>query len=103
MGRACRPTVSWLVVSDFHVVAEAPESSTVRLHASAAAGKVVADIAAFSAGIDAVMCTGDLTDGGSEADYALLTDILSPLTMPTIVIPGVLAERRCRDRRSVDL
>jgi Icc protein len=75
-------------ISDFHVFAEAPETAIVRPDAAAAARKVVADIAAFTPEIEAVMFTGDLTDGGSADDYALLTDILSPLDVPVFVVPG---------------
>lgn len=75
-------------ISDFHVFADAPETSLVRADAAAAARRVVADIAAHQPGFDAVIFTGDLTDGGSEADYALLKDILASLTMPVYVVPG---------------
>jgi 3',5'-cyclic-AMP phosphodiesterase len=75
-------------ISDFHIFADQPETSLVRLDAVSVARKVVADIAAFTPAIDAVMFTGDLTDGGSTADYALLRDILAPLTMPVFVVPG---------------
>lgn len=75
-------------ISDFHVFAAAPETSLVRADAEAAARKVVADLVAFTPRIDAVCFTGDLTDGGSAADYALLKDILSPISVPVFVIPG---------------
>lgn len=75
-------------VSDFHIFADAPETSLVRADVADAARKVVADIAAFNPGIDAVMFTGDLTDGGSADDYALLVDILSPIKVPVFVVPG---------------
>lgn len=75
-------------ISDFHVFAHAPETSLVRADAADAARKVVADLAGFSPRIDAVMFTGDLTDGGSADDYALLRDILAPLDMPVFVVPG---------------
>lgn len=75
-------------ISDFHVFAKAPETSVVRADAVVAARKVIADIAGFSPKIDAVMFTGDLTDGGSADDYALLADILSPLDIPVFAVPG---------------
>lgn len=75
-------------ISDFHVFADAPETSLVRADAEAVARKVVADLVAFTPRIDAVCFTGDLTDGGSTADYALLKDILSPISVPVFVIPG---------------
>ena len=31
---------------------------------------------------DAVIATGDLVDGGTAAEYSLLRELLSPLTMP---------------------
>lgn len=75
-------------ISDFHVFAKAPETSAVRADAAQAARKVVADIAGFAPRIDTVMFTGDLTDGGSAEDYALLLDILSPIDVPIFVVPG---------------
>jgi 3',5'-cyclic AMP phosphodiesterase CpdA len=75
-------------ISDFHVFADAPETSLVRPDAEAAARKVVADIVGHVPVVDAVCLTGDLVDGGSEADYSLLKDILSPLKVPVFLIPG---------------
>lgn len=75
-------------ISDFHVFADAPETSLVRPDAEAAARKVVDDIARANPAFDAVCLTGDLVDGGSAADYALLKDILAPITVPVFLIPG---------------
>ncbi len=75
-------------ISDFHVFSEAPETSLVRLDAADAARKVIGDIASHQPKFDAVIFTGDLADGGSAADYALVKDILAPLDMPVFVVPG---------------
>lgn len=75
-------------ISDFHVFSGAPETALVRADAAAVARKVVADVAAFTPRIDAVCFTGDLTDGGSDEDYVLLKDILSPIQAPVLVVPG---------------
>lgn len=75
-------------ISDFHIFAEAPETSVVRSDTAEAARKVVADIAAFMPKISAIMFTGDLTDGGSPEDYALLAGILAPIDVPIFAIPG---------------
>jgi 3',5'-cyclic AMP phosphodiesterase CpdA len=75
-------------ISDFHVFADRPETKMVRLDAEAAARKVVDDIARFQPALDAVMFTGDLVDGGSDRDYALLTDILAPIEVPVVMVPG---------------
>lgn len=42
---------------------------------------------------DAVALTGDLTDGGRADEYALLRELIAPLTMPVYVIPGNHDER----------
>lgn len=75
-------------ISDFHIFADQPEQGFVRHDVADIARRIVADIAGFSPAIDAVMFTGDLTDGGSQKDYALLRDILSPLEMPLLAVPG---------------
>ena len=75
-------------ISDFHVFSQRPETRMVRLDAEAAARKVVDDIARFQPTLDAVVFTGDLTDGGSTEDYALLADILSPIKAPVLMVPG---------------
>lgn len=75
-------------LSDFHVFSGKAETSLVRPDAADAARKVVAAVAAHQPAFDAVMLTGDLTDGGSREDYALLKDILAPITAPIFVVPG---------------
>ncbi|PSS60496.1 serine/threonine protein phosphatase [Ensifer sp. NM-2] len=75
-------------ISDFHVFSDKPETALVRLDAEKAARRVVADLARFTPALDAVAFTGDLTDGGSAADYDLLKDILSLLQCPVYVVPG---------------
>jgi 3',5'-cyclic AMP phosphodiesterase CpdA len=43
---------------------------------------------------DAVLATGDLVDGATPAEYALLRELLSPLTMPFYLMPGNHDDRR---------
>ncbi len=43
---------------------------------------------------DAVIATGDLVDGGTPAEYSLLRELLSPLTMPVYLMPGNHDERQ---------
>jgi Icc protein len=75
-------------ISDLHIFAEAKETSLVRDDAERAARAVIADIAALPVRLDAVVISGDLADGGSERDYALLREILAPMTTPLVVVPG---------------
>lgn len=42
---------------------------------------------------DAVIATGDLVDGATLAEYVLLRELLSPLTMPLYLMPGNHDER----------
>ena len=75
-------------ISDFHLFADEAETSLVRPDAVDVARRVVADMAAFSPRFDAVMFTGDVTDGGSVRDYELAKSILAPIQGPVFVVPG---------------
>ncbi|GGH31727.1 3',5'-cyclic adenosine monophosphate phosphodiesterase CpdA [Alsobacter metallidurans] len=75
-------------VSDFHVFSERGETHLVRPDAERAARAVVADLASLPWSLDAIVISGDLTDGGSEADYALLRDVLGPLQARLVIAPG---------------
>jgi 3',5'-cyclic-AMP phosphodiesterase len=50
--------------------------------------RAVAAIVALEPRPDCVLVTGDLTDCGLDAEYALLDEILRPLPMPVYVIAG---------------
>ena len=50
--------------------------------------KAVESLNAETVRPDAVLATGDLTDTGSEAEMALLTELLAPLHVPVLPIPG---------------
>ena len=50
--------------------------------------EVVASLEAEDPSVDAVLATGDLTVWGRPGDYAMLADLLAPLTVPVLAIPG---------------
>lgn len=81
-------------ISDFHVFSSQPETRQVRLDIADVARRVVQDLANFTPALDAIAFTGDLTDGGSQEDYALLKEILSPLQVPVFMVPGNHDKRR---------
>jgi 3',5'-cyclic-AMP phosphodiesterase len=55
--------------------------------------RCVADILKLPQQPDAVIATGDLVDYGLPAEYALLRELLAPLTMPLYLMPGNHDER----------
>ena len=56
--------------------------------------RCVAQIGRLPQRPDAVIATGDLVDGATPAEYALLRELLSPLTMPLYLMPGNHDERQ---------
>lgn len=56
--------------------------------------RCVADILQLPQLPDAVIATGDLVDFGRADEYALLRELLAPLTMPLYLMPGNHDERR---------
>ncbi|MDO9581875.1 MAG: metallophosphoesterase [Desulfomicrobium sp.] len=75
-------------LSDLHIAAGTPETAPVRRDAPDMARLIVADLLTLPQRPDAVLITGDVADGGSDADYALVRQILAPLPMPVFVVPG---------------
>ena len=75
-------------LSDFHLFSKAPDSPLVRADVADVLRRIFADVAAFTPAIDVVALTGDLTDCGSEEDYALLRELLAPLAARILAIPG---------------
>ncbi|MCE8020628.1 serine/threonine protein phosphatase [Halomonas sp. MCCC 1A11036] len=75
-------------LSDLHIFADVPETPKVRRDIAAVVARIVDDILSLPQRPDAVAITGDLTDGGSHADYALARRLLAALPMPLFVVPG---------------
>ena len=75
-------------LSDFHLFARKPDSQLIRPDIADVLRRIFADVAGFEPTIDVVVCTGDLTDGGAKEDYALLRELLAPLSARVLAIPG---------------
>lgn len=75
-------------LSDLHVSLGPPETGAVRHDARKMAELLVADLCRLPQQPDAVVISGDIADGGTAEDYALVRKILAPLKMPVLVVPG---------------
>jgi 3',5'-cyclic-AMP phosphodiesterase len=79
-----------LQISDTHIV---PDGNLVsgRLDTSAALARLVARIGSIREQIgpvDGVLVSGDLTDDGHAESYARFRELIAPLDLPLLVIPG---------------
>src|SRR4051812_25654406 len=70
-------------LSDFHIGAEWADGDPV---ASVAAA--VEAVRAIAPRPDAVLVSGDLADGGADAEYERVRELLAPLGTPAHVLPG---------------
>jgi 3',5'-cyclic-AMP phosphodiesterase len=75
-------------LSDLHVFSRVKETRLVRDDVAGRVERLIRDVAAFRPGFDAVLITGDVADGGSPEDYALVRRLLAPLDVPILVVPG---------------
>jgi 3',5'-cyclic-AMP phosphodiesterase len=74
-------------ISDLHLpVPGAP--AVAGIDRAAALQRAVARLNALSPEPDLVVATGDLVDLGSAAEYAHLRELLAPLAMPLLLMPG---------------
>lgn len=79
-----------LQISDPHIVVP-PDRVSDRIDSADLLKRAVARIAADMpriGPIDAVIVTGDVSDDGKPASYALFRDLMAPLGLPVFVIPG---------------
>jgi len=74
-------------ISDLHVKARGELSYRV-VDTAAMLRDCVKHVLALKQRPDAVVITGDLTDGGLPGEYALLRELIAPFEMPVYLIPG---------------
>src|SRR5690348_11106491 len=70
-------------LSDPHVRAESDDG-----HAARALSAAVKALLEFDPLPGAVLVTGDLAEHGGPVEYALVRELLEPLSMPVYVLPG---------------
>ncbi|AGI66641.1 hypothetical protein OAN307_c09200 [Octadecabacter antarcticus 307] len=79
-----------LQITDTHIVCDGALVSN-RLETSVALSRLIDRIMSIRhqiGAIDAVLVTGDLSDDGSKESYEKFKDLLAPLDLPLLVIPG---------------
>lgn len=82
------PTPTLLAqLSDLHIRAEG-ELAFGRVDTAALLRQAIDRLLALPQRPDAVLCTGDLVDSGSAAEYTHLARLLAPLPMPVYLMPG---------------
>lgn len=79
-------------ISDPHIVREGSLAYG-RVDTPAMLERALRQIAAQDPAPDALVITGDLTDHGEPAEYALLAELLAPLTIPVYLLAGNHDER----------
>ena len=79
-------------ISDLHIKAEGKKSYRV-VDTAASLQRCIAQVNQLKQRPDAVVLTGDLVDFGQPEEYAVLRELLAPLTMPYYLLPGNHDER----------
>lgn len=79
-------------ITDTHVLAPG-RLAYGRVDTNACLARAVQSLLGEDPRPDLVLLTGDLVDAGAPAEYANLRDLLAPLPMPVLVIPGNHDER----------
>ena len=74
-------------LSDTHVVADGTDE-VLYVDNNARAAIAVAAIGQEAPSVAAVLSTGDLTQWGADAEYDKLAEVLAPLNVPILPIPG---------------
>jgi Icc protein len=88
-------------MTDLHIgTAGSAVTERYRTHERLAAA--VAHVRRLDPAPDAILCSGDLVDAGSDAEYARLRGLLAPLATPVYVVPGNHDEREALRRAFAD-
>lgn len=80
-------------ISDLHIKAAGKKSYKV-VDTAQSLRRCVAQVNRLKQRPDAVVFTGDLVDFGLAEEYAMLRELLAPLSMPYYLLPGNHDERR---------
>ena len=88
-------------MTDLHI-GIAGSAVTERYHTGERLAAAVDHVRRLDPAPDAILCSGDLVDAGSDVEYARLRELLAPLPPPVYVVPGNHDEREALRRAFVD-
>ena len=74
-------------ISDLHIKRPG-ELAYAKVDTAAALERCIAQLNAMRPAPAMVVCSGDLVDGGDDDEYRHLADLLAPLAIPLVAIPG---------------
>ena len=75
-------------VSDLHLLTADSVSTKQGADAYGVAAAIAADLTRIAESLDLVVVSGDLTDRGEPAAFAMFEDLFSDIGLPVIVVPG---------------
>lgn len=81
-------------ISDLHIVAEPSPDSLLRRDSIARAQALIRDLNRFAPKLDLVVITGDTVNDARADEYEVLSELLSVLTIPVVILPGNHDDRR---------
>ena len=75
-------------LSDLHLYTERSETGQSRSDIRYVVERIVNDLLSLQPQPDLVVISGDLADGGTEEDYQVIRQLLAPLPMTMMAVPG---------------
>ncbi|WP_246009062.1 metallophosphoesterase [Vreelandella nanhaiensis] len=75
-------------LSDLHLYTERSETGQAPPDIRYIVEQIVSDLLSLEPRPDLVVISGDLADGGTDDDYQLIRQLLTPLPMPIMAVPG---------------
>ncbi len=75
-------------LSDLHLYTRRSETGQARADIRCVVEQIVSDLLSLEPQPDLVVISGDLADGGTDEDYRLIRQLLAPLPMPIMAVPG---------------
>ncbi|MBZ5486983.1 metallophosphoesterase [Halomonas aquamarina] len=75
-------------LSDLHLYTQRSETGQAPRDICLVVERIARDLLSLAPRPDLVVISGDLADGGTEEDYRQIRELLEPLPMPVLAVPG---------------